>query len=196
MIIVIDLDKTLLTRDTFPAWCLYCLRQAAFSNPILFLHLLLLITTRTIGLLSHLKFKMKMMVLLETSDWNEIFALEISKYVNKTVLNKLKTYSNARFVLSTAAPIQYVRHLTNVLPLRFESIFATHIENDELINNFGLLKVVAFTQTYKDKKCDVFFTDHTSDVPMMKMSSKVYLVNPSPKTVCEVKNNLITVEIL
>lgn len=196
MIIVVDLDETLLTKNSFSAWALYCLKQAAFSNPILFFHLLFLITVRTLGLMSHLTFKKKMMLLLETSDWNEIFALEMTNHINKTVLNKLKGYPNARFVLSTAAPIQYVRHIANMLPLRFESIFATRIENHQLINNFSLVKVMAFTQTYKDKKCDIFFTDHASDVPMMKMSSKVYLVNPSQKTLLEVKNNLITAEVL
>jgi len=196
MIIVVDLDKTLLSVDSFKAWVFYVLRHALISNPLLFLHTFGLTFLRAMKLISHHSFKQKLMILLDKNDWSEIFAKKISKHINWDVVDRLDKYrDDASFILSTAAPNHYVQHLVQYLPLQFKNVFASSIIDDKLIDNMGEVKVKNFRENYPSEVCDLFITDHHGDLPMMRLSSRVILVQPSKTTIDMVKNAGINVDL-
>lgn len=196
MIIVVDLDRTLLSKDSFPAWVFFILRQASTSNPLLFLHILTLLGLRAFGIINHLTFKKKLMILLDKNDWNELFGKHMSNFTRGKVIELMKKHDEATYVLSTAAPIQYVQYLARLLPIQFDFVFASRIIDMELYDNSGVSKVISFENVYKNAKCDLFITDHYQDIPMMKFSARTILVNPSKETLTLVNSNAISSEVL
>ncbi|MEZ4846834.1 MAG: hypothetical protein R2877_07875 [Bdellovibrionota bacterium] len=115
MIVVVDLDKTLLKIDSFPAWYFYNLRHSAVSNPLLFAHMFYLGFKRALGLISHVTFKENLMKMLDKSDFHELFAKDLSKHLRIDLADHLKKLQeDATLILSTAAPNHYVQHLPNI----------------------------------------------------------------------------------
>lgn len=192
MIIVVDLDKTLLKVDSFPKWIFFHLRLASVSNPLLFLHLLMLTVRRAFRTIGHVQFKRKMMELLDRSDWNELFAKNLSKHINMEVIQYLKGHDRAKIVLSTAAPSQYVQYLLPYLSVGFDSVFASTLQHDSIFDNWGPNKVRSFQGKYAT--CDLLITDHRDDLPMMQLSTKTILVNPSETTLRMVKKAGVNIE--
>ncbi|MCC7460554.1 MAG: haloacid dehalogenase-like hydrolase, partial [Proteobacteria bacterium] len=188
MIIVVDLDKTLLKVDSYPRWIFFHLRHALFSNPLLFLYLFWLTSKRALKFIGHQRFKHKAMKLLDKSDLNELFAKEISTEISPEVTQFIKSHDGARLVLSTAAPAQYVQHLTLHLPVKFEATFCSRLESHTFFDNSRDNKVLSFQDKFNNEPCSLFITDHHDDLPMMKLSLKNILVNPSETTLRVVKN--------
>jgi phosphoserine phosphatase len=199
MIVVIDLDKTLLTVDSYPKWAFFLLRRAiATIDPRTFILVFSYTTLRALRVYDHLTYKKKLMMLNNRDDLNQEFAKSLAPFFRKTVLDYIKNikndHTNAKFILSTAAPINYIEHLPAILPFKVEHLFASKIENKVLVENSGQAKVDSFQKVYPNSKCDIFMTDHSDDLPMMKFSDKVVLVGPSQSTIDMVKNRGINVE--
>ncbi len=198
MIVVIDLDQTLLTIDSYPKWVFYLLRRSlATIDPRTFILVFFYTALRALCIYDHSTYKHKLMLLNSRDDLNQEFAKKLTSFFNKEVLDYIKTnHHDAKLVLSTAAPINYVEHLQKLLPFKTENVFASKIENNSLVDNSRESKVSSFQKAYPNSKCDLFITDHTDDIPMMKFSNKVVLVRPSQSTIDMVKNNGINVELI
>lgn len=201
MIVVIDLDQTLLTIDSYPKWVFYLLRRSlATIDPRTFILVFSYTALRALCIYDHSTYKQKLMLLNSRDDLNQEFAKYLILFLRNSVLsyieNLKKKYPHVKFVISTAAPINYVMYLSQLLPFQTDKIIASRIESNLLLDNSKESKVRSFIKTYPDLKCDLFMTDHISDLPMMKFSDKVILVRPSQSTIDMVKNNGINFELI
>lgn len=191
-IVVVDLDGTLIEVNSFPRWVLHVIkRTAAEGNFKSFILAVGLLIFRKVGLLSHYQFKKKMMLLDYSENCDLSFAQLLRGRVRSSVVQALSELDRPLIVLSTAAPVNYAQHLLNFEGVAFDVVLSSYIDDGKLIENYSTEKVNAFKNYFSDAGCDIFFTDHYEDLPMMKYANKVFLVNPSEKTLKMVRDNAV-----
>lgn len=201
MLVVVDLDRTILKVDSFPKWVIFLLEKTLSSRKVrLFLFTLYFVILRALNLIDHQSFKMKLMAFDYPTDWNEQFAQTLIPAFQESVIDYLKTilrkHPTARFVVSTAAPVGYVENLLKNVPFKLDKVIASRIQDRRFIDNSGEAKAESFKQAYPNTQCDLFITDHHSDIPMMRMSKLVILVKPSKRTLALARNNGIFMRVL
>ncbi|MDH5979485.1 haloacid dehalogenase-like hydrolase [Vibrio splendidus] len=196
-IIVIDLDGTLIKKNSFPMWIFNLLKCSFFSfNLKVFLTVIFLLIKRKLNILSHKEFKFELMSLNYPLDFDKKFALILKEHVNEKVENCLKEMSGT-IVISTAAPKNYVRFFLETLDINVEYFHSSYIDEFGLLfENLSENKVVSFLNSFPNSDCDIFFTDHSEDEPMINFSKKTYLVSPKNKTKEILKNNSSDIVIL
>lgn len=197
--IVIDLDQTLLRCNSFPKWISFLLKKSISTVRLdLFLTIGIFSLLRLLRFISHSTYKRKISSLPIPKDWNETFSKELTGHFQNSVIDYVKTIYKSnpslKLILSTAAPANYVEPLSKYFPFSFHQVFASSFKEDSFIDHAGLNKAISFTQAYGDIQCELFITDHHTDIPMMKLSNKVMLVNPSHATLRMLEANDIKFE--
>ncbi len=182
-IVVVDLDGTLISVNSYPRWVAYIFKQTALDGEFtLSLQVLKLLLWRKMGGITHQMFKKQMMMLQYKSEYDIKFARELMNQVRLNVVNALKALDKPFLVLSTAAPVNYSSYFQQVAGLKFDAVLSSRVEKGKLIENHGEGKVDNFLDKFGDSGCDIFFTDHHEDLPMMHLAKKVFLVSPTHKT--------------
>lgn len=182
-IIVTDLDGTLINKNSFPMWVFNLLKCSFFSfNLKIFFTVNFLLIKRKLNIISHKDFKFELMSLKYPLEFDNKFAMILRKHINKDVENLLRENSTI-IVVSTAAPINYVRFFVKVLDLNVDQLHASYIDEFGLLfENISENKVASFSNSFPNCGCDIFFTDHYEDEPMINFSEKTFLIKPSNKT--------------
>ncbi|MEZ9135573.1 hypothetical protein AB4162_06705 [Vibrio sp. 10N.286.52.B1] len=182
-IIVTDLDGTLINKNSFPMWVFNLLKCSFFSfNLKIFLKVVFLLIKRKLNIISHKDFKFELMTLKYPLEYDEKFSLILKKHINRDVENLIKENS-AIIIVSTAAPINYVRFFVKVLDLNVDQLHSSYIDEFGLLfENLSENKVASFSKSFPNCDCDIFFTDHYEDEPMINFSKKTFLIKPNDKT--------------
>ncbi|WMO14773.1 HAD family hydrolase [Pseudoalteromonas piscicida] len=186
-IIVCDFDGTLITKNSFPLWVKFLLKESLFDlNIRLFFSLIFLLVKRKLFRQTHSDFKRSLMLLNLNEDYNKRFVLTLNKYVNCDVIDNLCDCDNdTSIVISTAAPSNYAKYLDFILPVEIDKVFCSEICEGKFFENYAQAKVDSLYSYYGYAFNITAYTDHHEDIPLLLASHKAFLVNPSKESLIE-----------
>ena len=195
-VLVIDLDGTLYRINTFHFFIRYLLNFSLKKLHLKLLSTLLkTIFLRLLKIVNHSK--MKFLILKAIKGYDEI-DMEGFVFSLKEYRNQLQIIEDATFgikILATAAPDCYAKIIA--LNEGFDVCLATNTpvgnyRNDfENVRNVKKQGVVHYLNSIEVNHLDTMVTDHYDDLPLMKISKQVVLVNPSKETKDILKRNQI-----
>jgi phosphoserine phosphatase len=115
-------------------------------------------------------------------EYDSCFVDSLKVHINPLVVEKLNQL-DGYFVLSSAAPIFYLEHVAEHFGVKFDKVVGTHVCGGVLVENYSENKVLALQEIIDVADNVILFTDHHMDLPLMRVSHEVFLVNPRRKTV-------------
>ena len=190
-VVVVDLDGTLVTVNTFREYLLFSAKTLVRS-----LHLpavakiMSAMLARKLRWISHSAMKRRVLVatqsLISDDDVDSFVRLLLSK-VNVRVLDMLERYrkDGCNILLATAAPQLYACDLA--ASLHFDGCVATpEVTGPEWCENVGEAKLVSVRNyiTGIGGELAAVITDHYDDIPLLRYNQgHNLLVNPSSKTI-------------
>lgn len=178
--IVYDLDGTLIKFNTFKLWIflswiypLLTLKLGALSK------VSLLILLRILRKKSRVDFKSNLLILQSGNlYWDRLgyrYAVFLCNYCIRKDLVEFKGKGDSA-CLATAAPNIYVFPLAMKLKL-FDCVLCTQVSNSgEMVEVFSSMKKDMVLNSFS-KKPDLFYTDHSDDIPLAEVCKKTYFVN-------------------
>ena len=195
-VIVVDLDGTLYSINTFHFFIKYLVRFSIKTfNVILLFNLVKAMFLRLFGFINHSK--MKYIILKAIKGNNKInyeaFVSSLSNYKNH-----LKVIEDTTFdikILATAAPNCYSKIIA--LNEGFDVCLATNTPEKNYKSDFENVRevkkqaVTTYLKTLGSKHIDTVITDHFDDLPLIKIAQHVILVNPNKETKNILKQNQI-----
>jgi phosphoserine phosphatase len=193
-VLVVDLDGTLARGNSFWRWVRFFFTHATgYDSFRLRLVIVWLIASRAFGLVTHdfvkrrIQQEWKNLNAKSRSELMSGFVGELRSNLDAKVFKLLNSFDRATslIVLATAAPAEYAITLAEVL--EFDHCVATvYCDGSAWSNNSGIAKRSAVTKLLCDCGLSALplflFTDHEDDIPLMEISTGVYLVNASSKT--------------
>lgn len=195
-VLVIDLDGTLYRINTFHFFIKYLLNFSLKKLHVKLLYTLLkAIFLRLLKIVNHSK--MKFLILKAIKGYDEIdmegFVSSLKEYRNQLQILEDDTFGVK--ILATAAPDCYAKIIA--LNEGFDVCLATNTpvanyQHDfENVRNVKKQGVVHYLNSIEVNHLDTMVTDHYDDLPLMKISKQVVLVNPSKETKDILKKNQI-----
>jgi len=199
--LVVDLDGTLYSINTFHSFIKYLILYCVKSFNILLLFKIVLITCgRVIKIVSHSK--MKYVILKAIQNNNNIdyikFVNSISAY--KRGFSEINSNEFQIKILATAAPDCYANIIAE--NEHFDVCLATNFPEVNFNNVFENIKdvkknnVIKYLQNIDIHEIDTLITDHIDDLPLMKLSRTNMIINPNSKLKSELKQHHISFEII
>ena len=193
--VVVDLDGTLYSINTFHHYLKFIVIQSISTFTFsLSVRLIILFIRRILGLVSHAE--MKYRVLSWTVNFNidhQKFASSIKKYRNN--LHSLATNTFQHNILATAAPNIYasiiaINHGFNhcVATTYTKEDFASFVENSKEVKKENVMQLL---KSLNLNEIDTLITDHIDDLPLMKISKEVILINPGSELIKELNQHNI-----
>ena len=191
-LVIVDLDGTLYSINTFEAWILFYLKDSVkagrwrVAGSLIWFGVL-----RKLRLISHEMLKRKVIALSADIDKKILngFVDHLQQYRNKSVVDAFLSIFADFLVLATAAPDFYASEL--VKDLGFDRCITTR---SELSNQWcecrgqEKLRRTAEAIELRQFKQIIFFTDHDEDLPLMRESTLVMLVKPKKNTLHKILN--------
>jgi len=173
-ILIIDLDETLITCNSFTLWVKYCL----FSNDLrLNFGTLWVMLQRKILRKNHAKTKNNLQKLwvkfASEKDLKNLIAA-LQKKINPVFEDVLEDIQNGQVVaiLATSAVAIYARGFAE--KIGFKYILATEIDDKENRADEKARKVLEFiAEKGWQARNKIFCTDHLEDLPLMLASDKI-----------------------
>jgi phosphoserine phosphatase len=196
-LVIVDLDGTLYYCNTFHRWILFLtrlyLKLFSFKDLLLLVYFSFL---RFLRIDNHSKFKLNLIRLSqELSDHEvKIFVDSLDDCLNSNLLQKIndikKEGNSPNIILCTAAPEFYVKHIAS--KFQFASFLPTpnFSESSHWYDNIGSQKISSLSLLlgYKVSSVDILYTDHSDDIPLMKMSKNIYLVRPTKSSILAIND--------
>ncbi|MDR2407609.1 MAG: hypothetical protein LBE13_05820 [Bacteroidales bacterium] len=192
--VVVDLDGTLVSSNTFHKYIIFSFREAVKSNHFFSVfNLIIFVICRKFRIIKH--DTMKFHVLNSTNSYmNEdkikSFVSTLFEKINKTVLNILNEYKKNDYLvcLSTAAPEIYVNELFKELPQFFDFMCSTPSPSKEILWRENVRQVkcnnTILLLNSKNIELKILITDHFDDMPLLSIKKDLnILVNPSKQTI-------------
>ena len=198
-VLVVDLDGTLFTINTFHHFIKYLIIKSITRFKVLLLFKLsLAISSRLFQ--PHAKMKYHILNLLKNRtdiDYNEFVNTISSK---KRALKILQDISFDIKILATAAPSCYANiiaknnHFHICLGTDFpHSSFNSAFENSKMVKKENVL---SYLSNNNINHIDVLVTDHKDDLPLIKLAMRNKIVNPNENLVAYLKQNSISFEVI
>ncbi|MGG4548001.1 hypothetical protein ABER02_09415 [Rossellomorea marisflavi] len=181
---VVDLDETFISKNTFKLWLIFLMKSLLRSGSVKYsIKLFVILIKRLFKKISHMDMKRETLKITNENVVNlnvDKFVFGLDKYVNKNILDKMLNDQNTYWILATAAPEIYSKKIA--FTYGFNHCISTSMVIDEQwnenIREIKLKNVLNYLKS-KDTNCiSAVFTDHHDDLPLMRISEKVYLVNP------------------
>lgn len=196
-IVVIDLDGTLFDCNTFHEWMKFFFINKILSFDIVpAVNLIIVALQRALKIITHSQMKYRVLQISDKKTDEYLIAKfvdNIHPMLNKTVMSSLMK-NNRFFILATAAPRLYCVEIAN----RYGFDYITCTNNIDVIDwkeNIREIKRDNVLEFLKKNgfptDIDEVYTDHYDDLPLMEISKKVYLINPSVETLKKVHLNNI-----
>jgi HAD superfamily phosphoserine phosphatase-like hydrolase len=186
-ILIFDLDHTIISCDSFKFFLLrwYVKKPKNFFFNSLYLIIIYLFFQ--IGLINRDQLKEKFLI-SAFKDSNEDEILNFSKIFAKFIINKYfrvkskKTLNKKNFIkiLVSASPNFYVNIIGKML--NFDQIYSTKIDLKKKLgkiigkNCYGYQKLIIIKKLNLKKNNLYFFTDSTSDLPLINYCKKTYVL--------------------
>ncbi len=200
-VLVVDLDGTLYSINTFRYFIKYILRNSVNRYDIvLLMKVLLTMASRLFNIISHSKMKYNILNAIKEKDY-----IGYQKFVSSISFSKrsIPLINDKDFdikILATAAPSCYA----NIIAKNegFNLCLGTEFSDRSFSDKFENIREVKKKNVmhYLSKKgiheIDVFITDHIDDLPLIKLTKKNIIINPSELMKKELKQNLISFEVL
>jgi phosphoserine phosphatase len=198
-ILVVDLDGTLYSINTFHYFIKYLIFKCFIKFKIVLLfRLILTISSRLF--LTHAKMKYQILKLLHNR--NDIDYVEFVNSISKKARD-LSIFIDESFdikILATAAPTNYAKIIaknhqfheclgTEFLGAKYNSTF----ENSK---NVKKNNVIRYLNSKNLSEVDVFITDHLDDLPLMKLAKRNILIKPNEDLINQLKQFSISFEVL
>ncbi|MDA8874625.1 HAD family hydrolase [uncultured Winogradskyella sp.] len=197
-VLVVDLDGTLYSKNTFHEFLKYLLGYYLKDFRIFkFKFLLVFIKLRILRFISHAKLKYWVLDLIKNEDINYLdFISKLAKHKNE--LEEISDTSFDIKILATAAPSCYATHIAKTQG--FDVCLATNIPKSGFSPGFENIReqkkenLINYFKKRNLKSVDVFITDHMDDAPIIKIATKSVIINPNTKFYNWLKENLINFE--
>ena len=191
--LVLDLDGTLYSINTFHYFIRYILWQSLIRfKLILFINISTPLLLRILRVISHSK--MKYIVLRTIRDRTDIDYNDFTSNIKK-FRRKLNFGDHRQFdlkILATAAPDCYSSIIAkeNDIGICCATNFPQrdHSKNFENIREVKKANVMKILNSYKVDQIDTLVTDHIDDLPLMKVSKHVIIINPTSDLEKELSN--------
>ncbi len=186
-VLIVDLDGTLYSINTFHYFIKYLVRFSIVTiNILLLLRLVKAMILRVLGVIEHSKMKF---IILKAIQNNQ--KINYNAFVDSIVnyKNQLPQLENSSFdikVLATAAPSCYATIIAK--NEGFTSCLATNFTETSYHQNFENVRevkkqnVLGYLKTKGVLDVHTIITDHYDDLPLIKISKQVILVNPNKET--------------
>lgn len=197
--IVIDLDGTLVSVNTFHHFMLFVAKIAARKLQIFsLLRIFLAVASRALRIVHHSTMKhavMKIAAKLLSESQVHYFASKITKHTNKAVENIITDAHRrgAVVILASAAPALYASHIAVITGC--DHCIATEMPNRFRINECrGPVKLARVTDflSANNMALRAVVTDHHDDLPLIQASiglgAKTILVSPHKATINALRN--------
>jgi|CXWL01.1.fsa_nt_gi phosphoserine phosphatase len=204
LVLIIDLDETLISINSFPLWAKYFL-LGDFSNlnfykrNILRIKAAKIFAERKILGRNHAQTKAALHKLwLKTGDVSalEIFLQKLEKTIRPNMRSVLELIAKNKInaVLATAATSLYAEPFAN--KIGFSHVISTGISEQENRSEEKSRRAQEFLkkQSWEDKK-KIFFTDHLEDMPFMLNSDKLMWFG-KPDEVSVIKKSIPNLKII
>jgi phosphoserine phosphatase len=181
--IICDFDGTLIKKNSFPMWVFYILKCSLRRGGVpTFLRFSSALFLRRLGMMSVSQFKAFLMGRRYPREYDSCFVDSLKIHINPFVVERLNEL-DGYLVLSSAAPIFYLEHVADNFGVKFDKVVGTHVYVGILVENYSENKVLALQEVIDVADDVILFTDHYIDLPLMRVSDEVFLVNPRKKTV-------------
>ena len=189
---IFDFDKTLIKKDSFRIFSLLASDNAWKKIIVYFLAL-----CHKSKIISNSFYKVNVLRIVwfsKNKRGKELFLEEfykaLKKIENKRVLNALKKHLEIgdKVVVISASPLFYLEPYVKLWSDNIEvpgSKFRSIGGETEFFNLYGDQKVLGAKEIIQKMRPDVVwvYTDHISDLPLIKLADKVRLINPSAKLI-------------
>lgn len=200
--IVVDLDGTLVSINTFKYYILYILKETVKStNLSLLSYTIFWVLLRKCRCISHEKMKFHILRISDKFMTKHRLQQFTHIYLLPNINNNINTFCKQQQIkgyyiyLSTAAPENYVKEFFNYLnfngycaspmPLKKEKNWKENIRKQKCINTCQLLEA-------ENVQLSIMITDHYDDLPLLQIpKEKNILVNPDNKTISILHSNHI-----
>lgn len=186
-VLVVDLDGTLYNINTFHYFIKYLLRFSLVNlNIKLFFKLLQAMFLRVLGVISHSKMKFLILNAIKHNlklDY-KAFVSNIAKYKNE--IKQLEASNFDIKILATAAPSCYATIIAE--NEGFNTCLATNFPETSYRKDFENVRevkkqnVLSYLNSIGKNQVDTIITDHFDDLPLIKVSKHVILINPNKET--------------
>jgi phosphoserine phosphatase len=198
-VLVVDLDGTLFTVNTFHYFIKYLLLYSVANfNLVLLFKIVSAVLFRLLRITTHAKMKYHILkAIANKTDLNyNKFVKSIS--LKKRNLSILKDTSFDVKILATAAPSCYANSIAK--NEQFHVCLGTNFPNSNFDNDFENIKAVKKSNVIKYlaniglTEIDTLVTDHIDDLPLMKLAKHNIIVAPNTLLQTQLKQNLISFE--
>lgn len=182
--IVCDFDGTIISKNSFPLWIIFIIKKSILQGNfgVLF-HFIAALIVRKLRIIDHAQFKCILMRKRYPKKYDIEFIFTLKKHLNLELISRIQeTGEGIEKTLSSAAPEKYLLYANEILDIEFNNIIGSSLNGGELFENYGNNKVYSLNKKGIENNEIIFFTDHHEDIPLMRNSNKVFLVNPSSAT--------------
>lgn len=184
-IFLVDLDETLIKYNSFPRWIFFILYRSLLElNFEVLFNILHISILRKLRVYNHNIYKMKLMEIEFPDAWNVDFAKVINSKIRLDVVNLVEEVckkSSCYAVVSSAAPINYIRHIDVPSDFFINACMGSFIsDGGELFNNIGFNKYEQ-ASVLKNNEVLGIFTDHYLDFSAIR-EGKIFVINPNSST--------------
>lgn len=187
--VIVDLDGTLLTRNSFKEYLKFAGWQSLRRLRIdVIPRIATWIAVRKLRLITHSRLKQRLMHITEPimgPDELHKFANKLARYIHPTVLKVCRQLrqTNYTVILATAAPASYATLIAQGVSL--DGCIATPSSDTpdwrEVVREEKRDQVLALLQR-NGLSLYAIITDHYDDLPLMRVSEEITLVSPNKKT--------------
>jgi phosphoserine phosphatase len=187
-IILIDLDGTFVSVNTFHKWMKFLFVEAFKKFQLLsVINILTIIALRYTKRIDHATMKYRILEISEeriTQEQIRQFVDTLAPYVNQKLLHIVQDCTTTT-ILATAAPLLYAEGIKEKYHFNFV-VATTNTTASPWQENIRDIKAKNIKNLFDEKNLDtkdaILYTDHHDDIPLMKVVSSTYLINASEKT--------------
>lgn len=197
-IVVVDLDGTLISTNSFHKWMIYLFKKTLIYNLFDTVKILYIVFLRIFKIITHSQMKYKILSISESLRYSDIvddFIEQLDTYINQEVLKFTKnTGQNQINILATAAPEIYAKRIASKYGFQY-CISTPAISKNNWYENIRDRKrktLKNLLNTLNLNYIDIVLSDHHDDIAIMKLAKKIYLVNATKRTKNFLKENQLS----
>lgn len=188
--VVYDLDGTISKINTFKAWIVFSLLYSiAALNLSDAFKIIRLVIGRVLKKVDRISFKESLLKMQNNNNWTRPGAY-FANFIMPFFLRKdMMSHQNFDFrLLATAAPAIYVLPFIEKYGYFTDVVCTDFDQYGFLCETLADIKANAVLERLNNIEIDLFYTDHSDDIPLAKYSRKVILVHPSENTINKFKH--------